>query len=222
MIESVDNIIQLVMAVTATVIAMYRAVSLKSRAWSMLGLFSGVFSLGLTYWLLFLVFYGHVPQYSYIPDICWYSSYLFLMLLNIYVRDESSGKDAFDARPGESLFSVIRRMNPLLWCIPLFTYGMCLFFMQYGDYIGNIVAATVMTGLIWHAASGLLSLKGQDDKNKSLYMVTLLFCFAEYALWVTSCFWSENSITSPYLWFDLLLSATFLMFVRALGKAACR
>ena len=57
MIEAADNIIQLITTSVATVVALYRAARLKSRAWSMLGLFSGVYSLGLLYWLLFILFF---------------------------------------------------------------------------------------------------------------------------------------------------------------------
>ncbi len=219
MIEAADNIIQLITTSVATVVALYRAARLKSRAWSMLGLFSGVYSLGLLYWLMFILFCEANPEYSHIPDLCWYSSYLFLLLLVIYVREESTGKDSFYMAPGETLIDVIRRMAPVLWCIPVFMAGMCIFYMTHGDYLGNIAAAVLMTGLIWHAASGLLSLKGQNDCKKPLYYVILLFCFTEYGLWTTSCFWMGDTIVNPYFWFDLLLSLTFFMFVWALGKA---
>jgi hypothetical protein len=73
MIEAVDNMIQLIVTVIATAISLYRAVRLKDRAWSMLGLFSGVYSLGIVYWLLFLLLFRHTPLYSHIPDLSWYS-----------------------------------------------------------------------------------------------------------------------------------------------------
>ena len=219
MIEAVDNTIQLIVTVIATAVSLYRAVRLKDRAWSMLGLFSGVYSLGLVYWLLFLLFFRHTPLYSHIPDLCWYSSYLFLLLLIIYIREESSGSDSFYLAPGEGIIDVLRRMRPALWLVPVFTAGMCIFFMTHGDYIGNIVAAVLMTGIIWHAVSGLMSLKGQEDSKKTFYYTVLVFCFTEYALWISSCFWMGDTIANPYFWFDFLLSLTFLLLVRALGKA---
>ena len=226
MIETIDNIIQWIATGVCTGIALYRAVRLKSRAWSMLGLSSGVYLLGLTYWLMFLIFYGHIPMYSYIPDLCWYSGYLFLLLLLIYIREESSGSDSFPGDPGDSLLSRISKVPPVLWCIPVFTVGMCVFYMQRGDYISNIIATVLMTGLIWHSLSGLMA-SGDDDRNdgkknnhRALYAVTLLFCISEYALWTTSCFWAGDTLANPYFWFDFLLSLTFLMFIPALGKAA--
>ncbi len=222
MIERIDNIIQLVTTGTCAVVALYQAVRLKDRAWSVLGLFSGVYFLGILYWLLFLLFYGHTTEYSYIPDLCWYSSYLFLMLLNIYVRGESSGKDSFPVGPGAEMREIIHSIRPSLWLVPVFTAAMCIFYMQYGDFLSNIIAALLMTGLIWHASAGFLS-SGEEkgkNKNRGVYAVTLLFCFTEYALWTTSCFWMGDTLANPYFWFDLLLSITFLLFIPALRKAA--
>lgn len=222
MIEVVDNIIQLSMTVITTVVAAYHAVRLKSRAWSMLGLFSGVYSLGLIYWLLFLLFFGHTPEYSSIPDLCWYSSYLFLLMLIIYLREESSGSDSFPGKVGDDVLKRILMADKALWLIPVFTIGMCLFYMRLGDYIVNITAAVLMTGLIWHAVSGLLSLKGQKSGKKLFYIVTLLFCLTEYSLWTASCFWIGDTLASPYFWFDFLLSLLFVLFIPALGKAVSR
>ena len=239
MIETIDNTFQWIMTGVCTVIALYRAARLKSRRWSMLGLFSGVYLLGLTYWLMFLLFYGHMPMYSYIPDLCWYSAYLFLLLLLIYIREESSGSDSFPGDPEEGFLKRVSKVSPVLWLVPVFTIGMSIFYMQRGDYISNIIAAVLMTGLIWHSLAGLITsgksndAKGSNenevnaaDKNvkknghRMLYAVTFLFCVTEYALWTTSCFWAGDTIANPYFWFDFLLSLTFPMFIPALGKAA--
>ena len=222
MIETIDNIIQLITTGTCTIVSMYNAARFKSRAWSMLGLFSGVFFLGLIYWFLFLLFYHHTPQYSYISDICWYSSYLFLMLLIIYIREDSSGPDAFPLKPDAGVVRIARTIRPVCWCVPVFTAAMCIFFMQYGRYLSNIIAAVMMTGIIWHALSGFLSLRDEgifQNGHKALYTVTLLFCAAEYSLWTASCFFTGDTLANPYFWIDALLSATFLLFIPALRKA---
>lgn len=225
MIEIADNIVQLISTGLVTVISLYRSARTKSLAWNMLGLFSGVYFLGLTYWLLFLLFYNHTPHYSIIQDLSWYSSYLFLMLLIIYVREESSGNDSFPVSPRTPIGEIVASIKPVLWLIPVFTAGMCIFFMQYGAILSNIIAAVLMTGLIWHAASGLLSFGGEDrnyNKHKLLYLVTILFCITEYALWTSSCIWQGSKITNPYFWLDTLLSIVFLLFIPALRKAVDR
>lgn len=225
MIEIIDNIIQLISTGLVTAISMYRSVRFKSQAWNMLGLFSGVYCLGLSYWLLFLLFYRHTPHYSIIQYISWYSSYLFLMLLIIYIREVSSGKDTFPVKPGAEIRLIVQSIRPWIWLIPVFTAGMCIFFMQYGAILSNIIAAVLMTGLLWHSVAGLLSSDeegSEQSRHRMLYLVTLLFCLTEYALWTASCFFTGDSLANPYYWIDTFLSIVFLMFIPALRKAVGR
>lgn len=225
MIETVINLIQLVLTGTCAYIALYRAVRQKARSWALLSLFLGIFFLGDLYWQLFLVFYHTTPQYTSISELSWYTSYLFLLLLAIYVRTEICGHRMPSVRECGGLAGWARRFSPLLWCVPVFTIGMCIFFMQRGDYFSNILAAVLMTGLLWHALSGLLSLRkapSPQGDQKMFFVVVLLFCLTEYALWTSSCFWTGNTIANVYYWFDLLLSLIFVLFLPALGKAVAR
>ena len=115
----------------------------------------------------------------------------------------------------------VLRRRPVLWAAPLFTAGMCAFFIQHGDYINNVVVAILMAGLILYAADGLLdtqSKRGDDATFKGLYVATLIFCLVEYLLWISSCFWMGDTIGNPYFWFDLLLSVTFVFFCVVLRK----
>ena len=45
---------------------------------------------------------------------------------------------------------------------------------------------------------------------------------AEYALWTSGCFWSGTSISSPYCWFDFLLTLCLLALLPATGKAVVK
>lgn len=191
-------------------IALFFWVRRRNRAWILLSLFAGVFFLGDLYWLLYLVFYDSTPLYSYVSDLSWDASYLFLMILLILIR-EDNGLRHWD-----------NRHRRCFWIVPVFTVGMCVFYMQRGDFVTNIVVAILMTGLIWHALDGLLFLRsaqGDSGSRRMLYLVTLLFCFAEYGLWTSSCFWAGDAIVNVYFWFDFLLSFTFLLFLPALRKA---
>jgi hypothetical protein len=222
MIESIDNTIQMAVAGLCAWIALYRAVRSKERAWALLGLFSGIFCLGDFYWLLFLVFYGKTPLHYSVSELSWYTSYLFLLLLIIYVRVEICGDRMLRTRRRGGLTGRVRQFPPVLWCVPVFTAGMCVFYMQRGDYLSNILAAVFMTGLLWHALSGLISLSGQPERRGRLCMLysnTILFCLAEYALWTSSCFWMGDTIANVYYWFDLLLTVTFVLYLPALRKA---
>lgn len=213
MIESIENLIQLVTTGICTTVSLRKGILLKSRAWIMLALASGVFFLGDLYWELFLVLYGKTPEYSYIPYLSWYASYLFFLLLLYELRDRKGG----------------RHYRKVLWIIPMFTTGMCIFYLQWGDWIGNVVAAVLMSLMLWYATDALLSLKERKrlypeatQGRTGIYAVVFLFCLAEYGSWTASCFWMGDTWMNPYFWFDTLLSAVFLLFPMVLGKAVGR
>ena len=221
MIELVENLFQLLMTGICTCCAAQRALQRNSREWALLSLFASGCFLGDLYWALFLVFCHKTPQYSYISDMSWSSSYLFLLLLIIYVRrGRRDVESAFEERDW-NVFDRLRRY-PLMWIVPIFTIGMCVFFMQWGDYIGNIISNVLMMGLLWHSASGLHSLRTLPAGEKSprfFYIAVLVYCALEYALWGSSCFWMGDTITNVYFWIDSLISLLFLAFIPALGKA---
>lgn len=213
MVETVDNLVQLILTGLCAASALAFGARSKSHAWILLGLFAGVFFLGDLYWLLYLLFYDKTPTTFYVSEFSWYASLLFLMMLLLYIRQEAG------------LFNVSSRFRRLFWVIPIFTAGMCAFYMTHGDYLVNLISAFLMTGLIWHSIDGLLSLRGESPERsgrKYLYYVTLLFCFAEYGLWTSSCFWIGDTLANVYFWFDLLLSITFVLFLPALRKAVRR
>ena len=221
MIEIIENALQLVTTGICTIVSLRKGLILRSRAWAILALASGVFFLGDLYWELFLVLYGHTPGYSYIPYLSWYASYMFLFLLLVELR----------------VVRKERKNRKILWVIPAFSAGMCIFYMQYGDWIGNIITAVFMSFLMWHALDMLLSLKvsqrtssgtgGETQRAEPIWLrgkaaiciAVLLFCAAEYAAWTASCFGNYETLAHPYIWFDTLLSVVFLLFPAALGKA---
>ena len=204
MIEIIENAIQLVTTGICTVIALRKGIRLQNRAWIVLALASGVFFLGDLYWELFLVLYGHTPGYSYIPYLSWYASYMFLLLLLVELRVPRKEEEN----------------RKILWIIPVFSAGMCIFYMQFGDWIGNIITAVFMSLLMWHALDMLLLLR--DSKKAAIFAVVLLFCIVEYAAWTATCFGNYETLAHPYFWLDTLLSAVFLLFPAALGKAVGR
>ena len=204
MIEIIENAIQLVTTGICTVIALRKGIRLQNRAWIVLALASGVFFLGDLYWELFLVLYGHTPGYSYIPYLSWYASYMFLLLLLVELRVPRKEEEN----------------RKILWIIPVFSAGMCIFYMQFGDWIGNIITAVFMSLLMWHALDMLLLLK--DTRKAAIFAVVLLFCIVEYAAWTATCFGNYETLAHPYFWLDTLLSAVFLLFPAALGKAVGR
>ena len=221
MTEIIDNVIQLAATGICMIIALRKGLLLQNRAWTILALASGVFFLGDLYWDLYLVLCGKTPDHSYIPYLSWYASYMFLLLLLVELRVPRKE----------------RKYRKILWVIPAFSAGMCIFYMQYGDWIGNIITAVFMSLLMWQALDMLLSLKvsqrtssgtgGETQRAEpdwlrgkaAICIAVLLFCAAEYAAWTASCFGNYETLAHPYIWFDTMLSAVFLLFPAALGKA---
>ena len=202
MIESIVNIIQIVFTGLCTALAVQQWNITKKRSWIFLGAAEGVYFLSDIYWQLYMIFYGRTPQISNIPNLGWYACYLFLFMMMYEL--------------GCCNIRFTKPQNRLLWLIPLFAVGAGVFFYtQDGDIIGNIISGVLMTMLIWSAAEGLL----KKDTKKSICIAVLLFCAAEYGSWISSCFFTGSTLANPYLWFDMFLSATFLLLPAALAKA---
>ncbi len=200
-IEQIDNALQLFALAACGLLTVFRAIKTRNRIWVMLYMFYLVITLGNLYWLLYLFLYKETPYYSNIPDFCWAAAYLSLLLLLQHVRDGHwSWKD-----------------HRLFYLIPLFTGGMALFYMQWGKYLTNIVYALLMSSLLYHSIGGLMSSEKKTGRHY-LYLVSLIYCLVEYALWTSSCF-EWGSFVDPYYFFDLLLTVTYVLYYPAAGKA---
>ena len=81
LIEKIDNAFQLISLGILLALSLYKAVSLQNRTWALLAMFYGATSLGNLYWFLYMVLYGETPWFSFIPDFCWISAYLFQVML---------------------------------------------------------------------------------------------------------------------------------------------
>ena len=205
MIESIENAIQLALLLVCTAVSGIHAARSRSRADATLTLFYGSYALGDLYWLLYLLFYGHTPRLFYVSGLSWYAAHLYLYLLLQLVAD-----------PRER-----RTRCPAVFLFPLFTAVMCAFYMRWGDYVGNVIAAVSMSLLLVHAARGLHWLRRHPEGSarRWLYVVTLIFCAIEYAAWTSSCFWEGDTWANPYLWFDCMLTLAVLLFLPAYRRA---
>ena len=198
-VERIDNIIQLAATGLCTVIALRKAYITRKHAWVILALSSFVYFLGDLYWQLFLRYYGHSPKYSYISDVSWYASMLFMWLLLIEFRADRKN----------------RSRSIVMWLVPAFTVGMCIFFMQGGEYISNTVAAVLMYLLMGESVDGLLAIRKYHEEGmiraRALYINVLAYCFITYGMWAASVHWAGDSVLNPYFWADTLISVCFLI-----------
>ena len=203
LIEQIDNIIQLAALLVLTVLAFYKGMTTRKRIWALLCMFYGVAALGNLYWFLHMIIYSETPYYDFIPDFCWISAFMFLILLLLNIRDRE-----WDWK-----------RHKFLWLIPVFTVGMAVFYMQWGEHLTNIVYAVFMTVLIFCSLEGYLHTEKKTGKH-DLYLISMLFCLAEYALWTSSCLPWEFPVFDPYYAFDILLTLIYVFFYPAAGKAA--
>ena len=203
MIESYENAFQVIVLLVCVIIAMLLTVIYHRRIWIMLFYFYGAWLMGDAFWLMCLIFYGQVPQITFISDISWLSSYIFLYLLL-----------ARAAPLGEN-----RRRYFLPWLGPVFTMCMAFFFMKYGTMIlGNLICG-IMMGLLLY--SSFYRLMDRDRYRNQLFLIIciIIFCVLEYGLWLSSCFWEGNTMANPYYWFDIAMTLLFPFFLPAAKKA---
>ena len=205
MIEIVENIVQLSILLVCTGVSAVWAIRERSAANALLVLFYALYTLADLYWILFLVFYGQTPMIFYVSDLGWYVSYLLLYMLLRRLAD-----------PREK---TVR--HPALWALPAFCAAMGLFYMRRGDYPSNLICAILMSLLMYHAARGLVYTRScpRIAANRPFCVSVLVFCGLEYCMWTASCFWSGDTWTNPYFFFDALLSVTMLLLLPAYRKA---
>lgn len=202
MIETIENTVQLGVSVLLAFVSLGIAYRKKSEACGTLVLFYAAISLGDLYWLLYLGFYHITPMYSYISEVSWYAAWLFLLLLLRQVQND---------RPLSK--------HPILWLIPVFTGAMCVFFMQWGDYLSNLLSSVLMTFLLWRSLSELLIKENKDNAKRRFCIAVAIFCLVEYTMWILSCFFTGDTITNPYFWFDALFTICIALFFPTLRKA---
>ena len=203
MIEINENALQLAVLIACAVCAVVNFVRLRNQGWVFLALAYSGFALGDGYWLACLLAYGKTPQISAVSDLSWYTFHLFVYLLLKQVLPEK-----------------LSARSPLSWAGPVFAAAAAVFFMRWGSYLSNVVSAVLMGILLYQAIGGLLVLrKHPKDRRRFLYLVTLVFCLLNYALWISSCFWDVGTLSSPYYWLDFMMTLCFPLFLPATGKA---
>lgn len=206
MIEVIDNAVQLAVTLSCGIYAAVLSIRRKNEAWFLLTCFYAVTTLGLTYWVLFLVLRSESPTVFYVSDLCWIASVLFLILLQTALR-----------LPGE------RDYRPLwVWVGPAFCAVMCLYFFRWGEYFINILWAILLGTCGYFSLRGLLFARRQTGAarvRQYFHIAVLGYILLEYSLWVSSCGWCGDTLENPYFWFDFLLTAGYSALIPALQKA---
>ncbi len=201
MIETLDYGLQFFVLALCGFYAFFRAVRTRDRGWQILTFFYACYALGDLYWLLCMALVGSTPKISYISEISWCASYIFLCLL----------------------LGIVQTGNPparrwQVWLLPAFSTVACLFFFQWGEYIENVIDAALLARLGFLAVLGLLG-EGAGRKARMLFLVCILFYAVEYGIWFSSCFWVGDPLANPYFWFDGAQTVLMALLAPAYRKA---
>ena len=203
MTEIIVNGIQTAVLAVCFVIALLKAVRTRDRAWALLAFFYFGWMLGDAYWQICMIFYGDTPDVSIVSDITWYAAFIFLYML---IRQTATPENG-----------AVRTFLP--WLGPIFTVAMAVYYMQFGQYVSNVIYAGLL-GLILLAVIRRLTEREKYANARFLCLAAGLFCLFEHGEWVSSCIVSGyDSILNPYFIFDLLLTACFVVFIPATRKA---
>lgn len=205
----IDNAIQLAVVAGCCIYTVLVFLRSKEQVWLLLTCFYGAFSLGLIYWLLFIIFRSGTPQYSPISDLSWLASLLFLLVLQTTIR-----------LPKEGVYRSL-----WAWAVPAFCGVMCLYYFRWGDYFINILWAVLMGACGYYALRGLLFARRQRGVARDrqyFHLAVLVFILLEHGLWVASCNWKEETLSNPYYWFDFLLTVVFFTMVPSMKKAVAK
>lgn len=207
MVEITESAVFIFLLLICVIFDIVRAVKTRKREWMLLFLFHVLYLFSSIYYELFIIFFEDEPYVTHISEIGWYVSYLFLTLLLQNIRDKEMDNKKYKA----------------LLVIPVFTFAMAIGFIIYseGDVFSNVICALLMWILLHETVKGALFCHekyGRSYNAKWLYRSSFIFCLLEYITWVLSCIFWDESWTNPYYWSDILLAASFLLFIPSVAK----
>ncbi|MCR4590846.1 MAG: hypothetical protein K5668_08505 [Lachnospiraceae bacterium] len=205
--ENYGNMLQIIILCGCSFFAFFRMVIKRRKEWTRLFYFFGSFLLGDVYWQVCLLFNRELSPVALVADFCWYTSYVCLILLEICIIKDAAQND--ELKNNGPL-----RFLPFL--APVFTGGMALFYITWGQVINNIIYAVLMGATLFLAITGLTLKKSPETKRIKLFcMAVLLYCFFEYSAWTVSCFSEIEIMYRAYVVFDSLMTLSFLLFIPA-------
>lgn len=155
--------------------------------------------MGLTYWVLYLILFGTSPLVFCVSELSWTASYIFLAL-RLYAdipKEKHKNKAVF-------------------WILPAFSVAIGIFFCTRGSYFENILMGTAMGIQGFFAVKGIYFAKLRNRTGKPwIFYAALIFYAAEYLLWISSYFITENTIVSPYYLVDIFILNPALILIAA-------
>ena len=207
--ELVSNLSQFIVTLLGFCLSGIWYLKSRAQAYFLLTCFYGCFALGSLYWTLYLLLFSETPQVFYVSEFGWVASVIFLYLLQYGLSTAE-----------ERSFACRKALLALLIGVPL-----CMFYCTFGDVLSNLLWCGMMIVISHHSIRGLAYAYTQTGTARELrhfHIGVLCYTAVEYALWTSGCFWSGASISSPYCWFDFLLTLCLLALLPATEKAVVK
>ena len=204
--ERISNLLQFLVTLLGFCLSGIRYLKSRKQAYFLLTCFYGSFTLGSLYWTLYLLLFSKTPQVFYVSEFGWVSGVIFLYILQYTL-----------SFPEERTFRCKRALIAPLIGVPL-----CIFYCTFGDILSNLLWCGMMVAVSWNAVRGLVYARLQTGIARSMqffHISMLCFVSAEYMLWTSGILWPGNSIASPYVWSDFLLTLCIFSLLPAAGKA---
>lgn len=197
MTELTDNLLQLFCVFICGCYSCISAIRNRSYNRLLVLLFYLSFGMGLAYWVLYLILLGTSPLVFCVSELSWTASYIFLAL-RLYADV-----------PKEK-----HKNKAIFWILPLFSLGIGIFVCLRGSYFENILMGTAMGILGFYAVKGIYFAKIQKQTGKLwIFAAALIFYAAEYLLWGSSYFITENTFINPYYLVDIFIMNPALILI---------
>ena len=206
MVEFIDNLTQLLAALSGCVLSGVFYLRSRRQPYFLLCCFYGCFGFGLLYWLLYTLLVTDEPPIFYVSDIGWISCFLFLLLLQYSLADKEEHK--------------LRSRAP--WLAILIEIPLTAYFISIGDTLYNLIVGALMAAMLWLSIRGLVWQSKQpkpDPGKRFLHFVMIGSLVWENCLWLSSYPWAGDTLANPYFWFDFAVTASILALFPAVRKA---
>lgn len=204
MIEFIDNLTQLLAALTGCILSGMFYLQSRRQPYFLLCCFYGCFGSSILYWLLYTILITDAPPLFYVADIGWISCYLFLFQLQYSLLDKEE--------------RTLRSRLP--WLALVIITPLTVYFISIGDLLYNLIVGVLMCAMLWTAIRGLVWQKTCPNRGKLFAHLAIIgFIALEYCLWLSSYPWVSDTLTNPYFWFDFAVTASLLVLLPAVRKA---
>ena len=150
--ELIDNSFQITILGFCTIAALFLALRYKSRSLLILALAYACFCMGTTYYILYLVIMGKVPQVFYVAEISWLAAWLFYLSVQILRIERIGYRFSWFCRQRGGACRSGRFCRPCLWAFLFLFRAVCT----------RSGSEHVSFG-VWHAKCSAISKHGWSD-----------------------------------------------------------